>query len=264
MDQSYWRRQTSEKPLFPDIEWGKPERRDQSGRLGIIGGNKLGFAGVAESYAVALGSGAGVVRVLLPDALRKIIPATMTDVVFSDSTTSGGLSKDSLADMQALSAWSTMLLLVGDAGRNSETAIAYEKLLAGHNGPLTLTRDAIDLIKNGSASIAERPNTLLVLSFAQLQKLFQSVYYPKVLVFSMQLMQLVEAVHKFTITYPVTLAVLHREQLVVAHGGDVTSTAWDNPTAIWRGTTATRASVYWMWNQSSPLQAVTASLVSKD
>ena len=46
---SYWRKQEKTKPLFPDIEWAKPEQRAQRGRLGLVGGNKLGFAGVAEA-----------------------------------------------------------------------------------------------------------------------------------------------------------------------------------------------------------------------
>ena len=71
MDTSYWRTQTSTKPLFPDIEWAKPEQRSQAGRLGVVGGNKLGFAGVAEAYSRALNIGAGEVKVLLPDALKK-------------------------------------------------------------------------------------------------------------------------------------------------------------------------------------------------
>ncbi len=263
MDTSYWRQQTADKPLFPDIEWSKPEQRTQRGRLGIIGGNKLGFAGVAECYQTALATGAGEVRVLLPDVLRKTIPASMTDVVFAASNPSGSLARDALSDMQALAHWSTVLLLCGDAGRNSETAIVYEDLLRTYPGPLVLTRDAIDLVKNSSEMLVNRPNTLLVLSFAQLQKLFQSVYYPKMLTFSMQLLQLVEAVHKFTITYPITLAVLHRDTLIVAHGGEVTTTAWGSPLAIWRGTTAARAATYWLWTPAQPLEAITAGMVSK-
>ena len=50
MEYDYWRKQNPAKPLFPDIEWAKPEQRAQRGRLGIVGGNKLGFAGVAEAY----------------------------------------------------------------------------------------------------------------------------------------------------------------------------------------------------------------------
>lgn len=259
----YWKQQTAATPLFPDIEWQKPEQRSRRGRLGVIGGNKLGFAGIAESYSTALTSGAGEVRVLLPDCLRKTIPTSMTDVVFADCNQSGSLSRDALDELHALGAWASCILLAGDAGRSSETALVYSDFIREYAGPLVITRDAIDLVRNDSDALANRPETVLILSFAQLQKLFQSLYYPKVLTFSMQLMQLVEAVHKFTVTYPVTLIVLHRESLVVAHGGAVTTTAWDNPMAIWRGQTAARAASYLMWTPSQPLEALTASLLSK-
>lgn len=71
MEHTYWLTQSSDKPLFPDIAWSKPEQRSQAGHLGIIGGNKLGFAGVAEAYSVALETGVGKATVLLPDVLKK-------------------------------------------------------------------------------------------------------------------------------------------------------------------------------------------------
>jgi hypothetical protein len=260
----YWRKQTAGKPLFPDIEWSKPEQRTLAGKLGIIGGNKLGFAGVAESYGVALQAGVGEVRVLLPDVLRKTIPPTITDAIFGATNPSGGLARDASTEMHALGQWAGEILLVGDAGRNSETAILYENFLQDYVGPLTLTRDAIDLIKNSSQTIVDRPDTLLVASFAQLQKLFQNVYYPKILTFSMQLASLVDALHKFTITYPIGIMVLHKDYLIVAYGGDVTTTEWQNPMAIWRGSVATKAAAYWIWNRQSLLAAVTTSLVTTD
>lgn len=261
MDYSFWHKQTPEKPLYPDIEWSKPEQRSRRGRLGIIGGNKLGFTGVAESYATALQTGAGEVRVLLPDVLKKSIPAVMTDVVYGATNPSGSLAGNALAEMKAIGDWATGILLVGDVGRNSETAILYENFIRDYKGPLVITRDAIDLIKNGNNILVDRPNTLLVASFAQAQKLFQSVYYPKVLTFSMQLINLVEALHKFTISYPISIAVLHKDVLLVASGGEVTSTPWSDPMEIWRGKTATNASVYWLWNPSKPLESTTASLL---
>lgn len=260
MEHTYWQTQTPGKPLFPNIEWSKPEQRSQAGKLAIIGGNKLGFAGVAESYGTALKTGAGEVRVLLPDVLRKTIPPSITDAVFGATNPSGGLAADALTEMKALDAWATGILLVGDAGRNSETAILYENFILSSNTPLTITRDAVDLVKNSASTLVERPNTLLVVSFAQLQKLFQSVYYPKILTFSMQLTSLAEALHKFTVTYPVTIAVLHKDYIVVAGDGKVTSTHWLNAMAIWRGEVATRASVYWLWHPKSALEATTASL----
>jgi NAD(P)H-hydrate repair Nnr-like enzyme with NAD(P)H-hydrate dehydratase domain len=260
----YWKQQQPTKPLFPDIEWSKPEQKTSRGRLGIIGGNKLGFAGVAESYSTALNTGAGEVRVLLPDCLRKSIPASMTDVIFAPCNPSGSLSRDALPDLTALGTWASCLLLAGDAGRNSETAIAYSDLIRNYTGQLVITRDAVDLVKNDSEALVNRPNTTLIVSFAQLQKIFQAVYYPKMLTFSMQLLQLVEALHKFTVTYPVTIAVLHRDTLIVAHDGHVVTTKWETPLAIWRGITAARAAAYLMWTPSQPLQAIATSLVTKE
>ena len=262
MEPTFWRRQSASKPLFPDLEWSKPERRDQAGKLAVIGGNKLGFAAVAESYQLALEVGVGQVRVVLPDALKKAVPPTLLDVIVAPSNPSGSLSADAKPELVATSEWADAVLLVGDAGRNSETAVLYEQFVSDYQGPLTVTRDAIDLIKNDPRLLVERPDTLLVASFAQTQKLFQGVYYPKILTFSMQLLHLVEALHKFTITYPCTIMTLHKDTLILAQQGQVITQSWEEPMAIWRGSVATRAAAYWLWNPSQPLAASAASLVA--
>lgn len=262
MDTSYWQRQTASKPLFPDIEWSKPERRDQAGKLLIIGGNKLGFSAVAESYQQALEVGAGQAKVLVPDCLKSTIPRTLLDVLFAACTPSGGLSKEALPELRAASEWSDATLLIGDAGRNAETALAYEEFIRTYNKPLTVTRDAIDLVKNNPSLLVDRPDTLLVASFAQIQKMIAGVYYPKILTFNMQLLQLVEILHKFTITYPCTIMTLHKDMLVIAHGGEVVTQEWNEPMAIWRGSVATKAACYWLWNKDAPLSATAQSLIS--
>lgn len=263
MNFDYWKKQNLEAPLFPDIEWSKPEQRGLAGKLGIVGGNKLGFAGVAEAYSVAASAGVGQVRVLLPDVLKKTIPSIITDTIFAPTNLSGSLSKDASVELNTLGTWADGILFIGDAGRSSETAILYEQFLADYKGPLTITRDAVDLVKNNAQLLVDRPKTLLIVSFAQLQKLFQAVYYPKVLTFSMQLTNLVEALHKFTITYPVTIAVLHRETFIVADGGEVVTTPWDNPMIIWRGNTAAKAAAYWLWSPSKPLEATSTAIIAK-
>ncbi len=262
MEASYWRKQIATKPLFPDIEWSKPERRDQAGRLGIIGGNKLGFSGVAEGYASILSAGTGEVRVLLPDTLKRTIPPSITDTIFAASNPSGSLARGALSEMQALGAWASGIVLIGDAGRNSETVLVYDDFISSYTGQLTATRDAIDLVKNNATLLVERPDTLLVASFAQIQKIFQSVYYPKIITFSMHLGQLVDALHKFTITYPVAVMTLHRDTLIIAHNGLVITQDWDNAMAIWRGQTAARAASYWAWNATKPIEAIAASIVA--
>ena len=247
-------------PLFPEIEWNKPERKNQAGKLLIVGGNKLGFAAVAEGYQTALETGAGEVKVLVPDALKKTMPKTLTDVLYGPTTVSGGLSKESLPELKAAAVWANGVLLIGDASRNSETAILYEQFLQSYTGLLTVTRDAVDLVKNNPNLLIEREDTLIVASFAQVQKLFQGVYYPKMLTFNMQLLQLIEALHKFTVTYPCTITTLHKDTIIIASGGEVVTQQWDQPMAIWRGSVATRAASYWLWNPNDSLKSVVASL----
>jgi NAD(P)H-hydrate repair Nnr-like enzyme with NAD(P)H-hydrate dehydratase domain len=258
---AYWHTQTLGKPLFPDIEWSKPQQKSRAGKLAVIGGNANGFAAVATAYNEALETGVGECKVILPDTLKKAIPTTILDTVFVPTNQSGGMAKGSEDHLLGTALWADGVLLVGDGGRNSETAIALEGLLTKYSGPLTITRDAIDLLKNNPRAMVDRPETLIVASFAQAQKIFQAVYYPKSLLFSMQLMAVVEALHKFTITYPVHIMVLHGEHLLVASGGEVSTTPWQNPMAIWRGSVATKASVYWLWNHKKPFEAITTSLV---
>lgn len=262
MDFKYWRQQTSDKALFPDIEWNRPEQKSHAGKLAIVGGNKLGFVAVGDAYATAQAAGIGQIRVLLPEVLKKSVPPVIGDVVFAPNNPSGGLSKEADANMKAISAWADAVLLIGDAGRNSETAILYEDFVRNYGGLLTITRDAVDLMLTAPEVMVERDNTLLVASFAQLQKIFMKVYYPKMLTFSMQLQQLVETLHKFTITYPVTIMTLHQDHLVIASSGQVTTTPWNNPMAIWKGTVGTHAATYWLWNPGKPLEATTTSLVA--
>lgn len=256
---TYWRKQTTDKPLFPDAEWSKPERADQAGRLGIIGGNKLGFVGAANAYSVALAAGAGEVRSLLPDALKKTVPRTITDTIFAPSNPSGSLARQALDEMRALGDWADGILMIGDAGRNSETALAYTDFINSYTKQLTVTRDAVDLVKNTPDLLVGRPETLMVVSFGQLQKLFQSLYYPVILTFNMQLLPLVEALHKFTTTHPVGIVTLHKDTIVFAQDGEVTSQSWADAMLIWRGDVATKAACYWLWDQKKQLTAVTAS-----
>lgn len=260
---SFWRRQEKSKPLFPDIEWNRPERRDQAGRLAVIGGNKLGFAAAADGYRIAQEAGVGAVRVLLPDALKKSVPSSMTDVLFAPTNPSGGLASEAIRELKTLDGWADAVLFIGDAGKNSQTAAVYEEIVASSNKPIVLTRDAIDLMQNNFSVILDKPNLVFIASFAQLQKLFRSVYYPKIITFSMQLAQLVDTLHKFTITYPVTLTVFHAEHLIIAQGGEVITQAWDEPMVIWRGLTAARAASYLVWSPEAPLAAVAASIAAQ-
>ncbi len=258
---NYWQRQESDKPLFPDILWNKPEQRAHAGKLAIIGGNKLGFAAMHDAYKTADEAGAGQIRAVLPDVLQRTIPATVTETVYVPSNKSGGFSRDASDVFASACSWADVCLAIGDNGRNSETAMVLEDLTRS-SGRLVITRDSIDLLMNSMHEIVARKETTLVVSFAQLQKIFRTIYYPKVLSFSMQLLQLVEALHKFTTTYPVTIVVFHQQQLIVSHDGQVITQSWEEPMAIWRGMTAAKLASYLLWNPKKPLEAITTSFLS--
>lgn len=257
----YWQKQETNTPLFPDIEWSKPEQKSHAGKLVIIGGHSGGFVAVAESYELAYKLGAGQVRAMIPDSLKKIIPPTISDTLMVPSNPSGGFSKEAGNEFKTAHQWADIVLLIGDTGRNSETAIVYETLLLDSTTPVVISRDAFDLLRNSMGSLVERKNTVLVLSFAQVQKLFQAVYYPKILTLNMQLVQLVEALHKFTISYPVSIVTYHNEKIIVSHDGKVSTTDFKNPLTIWRGHTATRIACYLLWNRQDPFKTITTAVV---
>jgi NAD(P)H-hydrate repair Nnr-like enzyme with NAD(P)H-hydrate dehydratase domain len=262
MKPSYWHTQDPANPLFPDIEWSKPEQKSLAGSLLIIGGNKLGFAAVATAYESALKAGIGQCRVVLPDVLKKSIDSSTFDCVFAASNPSGGFSKDAIGELKAYMAWADGVLFIGESGRNAETAIAYEQLL-GIDRHIILTRDALDLVRRQASQWLENPQLCAVATFAQLQKIFQEVHYPKMLLFRMQLAQLVEALHKFTITYPAKIVTLHQGQLIVAHDGEVSTTPCEDNLVIWRGLVATRAGVYVVQHPAKQFEALTSAVVTK-
>jgi hypothetical protein len=262
MNQDYWRQQEPGKLLFPDVEWSKPERRSARGKLLIVGGSAHGFAGVGKAYTVASETGAGSIRLALPDVLEKKLPKDI-DGIFLPTSSGGGIGKDGLDDLMAAVDWADGVLLVGDSGQNSETTIMFEKIIkiAPKQKWFTVTRDAVDLIRGMGEDLANQKNVNLVMSFAQIQKLFSSVYYPKILTHSMQLATVIDAMHKFTITYPITLAMIHNDHLIVASDGEVISQNNANMMDLINGTVAAKSATYLLWDPTKPLEAIASSWV---
>ena len=130
MDKSYWHKQTTDKPLFPDLAWSRPENKRQAGKLLIVGGNLHGFASPAEAYAESVRAGVGTARAMLPDCLRKIVGVLIENAEYAPCTPSGSFSQKALSEVLDPSNWADATLFAGDLGRNSETAILIEKFLA--------------------------------------------------------------------------------------------------------------------------------------
>ena len=264
MNQSYWKKQIIEEPLFPDVDWNRPEQKTKAGKLLIVGGSTHGFSAVVKSYSAALETGVGEVKVAIPDGLKKNLPPNFSDGIFLPTNASGAFSKEGEVELIAAHQWANGILLVGDSGQNSETGILYEKLLNSTDGWITITRDAVELLYNSAENLANRPNTNLVVNFSQIQKLFSKVYYPKILTFSMQFISFIEALHKFTITYPVTLTVLFNNKIIVAHDGEVVSQNFDNQMTLISGQLAAKIATYLLWSPKKPLQAIATSWTAVD
>ncbi|TAH36268.1 hypothetical protein EYC59_01155 [Candidatus Saccharibacteria bacterium] len=262
MEYTFWQKQT-DKPLFPELEWSRPENKTYAGKLLLIGGSSLGFASVAEAYGSAEKAGAGTVRVLLPDRLQKTVSKLFPAAEFALSNPSGGFSQLAMADLVDASVWADGVLLAGDTGRNSETAVVLENFLEKYEGQATITKDAADLFCVQPFSILQRPDTLLVISMGQLQKLGTNAKFARAFTSTMGLVQLVEALHEFTKRFTPYIITRHADQFIVAVNGQVSTTKCPADHPIWRVQTAASASVWWLQTPGKPFEALTTSVTKR-
>lgn len=251
----YWLKQERNKPLFDKVLWNKPERRDQAGAMTIVGGANSGFIGVANAYKTAQSTGIGQVTVIMPDSLSvkfpPVIRQTIQQLEFTDSTVSGGLALKSERTIANSASNSGNLLLIGDVGANAETAQLIERLL---NNPelmdvkITLARDAVDLIYNGAEAIMNRHNINIIVSLAQLQKLARAIYFPRMIGFSQGIRQIVETLHKLTLSYHATITLFSGDHLLVSQSGKVISQTFSAPMRLWSGEVPARIATWQVWH----------------
>lgn len=262
MDNTHWRKQTIDKPLFPDLIWSRPENKQLAGKLLIIGGNVHGFSAPAEAYQASIKAGIGTTRALVPDSLQKTMGRAFEAGIFAPSTPSGSFSQKALAVALDEAAWADGVLIAGDLGRNSETAILLEQLAVKYPGQLTITKDAADYFVSTPKALLGRDSTLLVVSFAQLQKLAVAMRFTMAFTFSMDFLQLTEALHQFTQQYHIHVIVKHLQNIFVATDGEVSATTLKNDEETWRVKTAAYASVWWLQNPSKTFEALSTSVAT--
>ncbi len=153
--------------------------------------------------------------------------------------------------------------LIGDAGKNTETQVLYEEFITTNTTkPIIIARDAVDLSFNSAHKIINQANIILVMSFSQLQKLFQAVHYPIVVTHSMTNLRLVEAIHKFSLTYPINLVVFHNQQLFASANGQVISTPLTNPTELWRGAVPAKIATWCTFFPNKKIEAIITSIIA--
>lgn len=258
MDHTYWHKQDSNKALYPDIQWSRPETKKARGKLLIIGGNSQGFTAPAQTYSDAVTAGIGTARVVLPQHVQKLLPKNFSEMEFAPSTPSGSFARKALGELMVGTTWADGVLLAGDFGRNSETAILLEQFIQKYAHQLTLAHDTIDYFMDNPKALLTRPRTLLVPTFGQLQKLTIGAKSTLAFTTRMDLLHFVDALHVFTKTHNTALVAQHLETIFVAVDGEVSST---KSAARDEVTLASTAAVWWLQHNSKPFEALTSSLI---
>lgn len=265
-DLSYWQKQNT--PLFSDLIWNIPEQK--FGHVSIIGGNSQNFSTpIKISEFLGQSFPFSEITTLLPDTLRTKLPP-LPNLEFAPSTNSGSFaSPTKIIDLLRISNGS---IIIGDLSKNSATAIALSEAIdksLGQPTPklqqLILTRDSIDLLTSDANHWLNYPQITIIASMAQLQKVFRSVYYPKMIMLSQPLIPIIENIHKFTLTYPITLLTFHEENIIASHAGKIittpiTSTSY-SPITLWSGQLAAKILALNLFNPHKPLEATSAAIL---
>ena len=245
-----------EENIAKDLLWNIPERKQ--GVVNVIGGNSQNFRTpvrvaeyLTEKYPIE------TVNLILPDALKSKLPP-MPNFKFLESTETG-----SFADSTELVANinnGEYNLLIGDLSKNVVSAcVSSEKLML-------ITRDAVDLIAdNNPGEVLLNEKLVIFGSLAQMQKLLRAVYYPKMLLLSQSLVQVVEVLHKFTLSYPVSIVTLHNGQILVVKDGAVKAVPMEksgySPIMLWSGELAAKIVALNLYNPNDFISATIAAIL---
>ena len=248
---------------YADLRWNIPEQK--RGKINIIGGNSQNFRTIIKaSEFISASFPIKDLEIILPDALKSKLP-NLPNFIFLASTESGSFQDKKELEEAINSA--DMNILIGDLSKNSVTGKAVLGASENSAKPLIITRDTIDLIsENHPDRLLMNPEVSFFLTTAQLQKLLRSVYYPKMLLLSQSLVQVTEILHKFTLSYPVSIITLHNEQVLVAKNGSVQALPLEktgySPMTFWFGEAVVKVAVYNLFNPNQFIEASISGLFS--
>lgn len=245
-----------------DLLWNIPEQK--SGIVNVVGGNAQNFRvtmktaeWLAEKYPVEM------VKVVLPDALKTKLPP-MPNFVFLKSTETGAFGDE--AELTKVLNSVDSNLIIGDLSKNAITGKIVTSACENSEKLTLITRDAVDLVvENGSEKLLANDNLIVFGSLVQLQKLLRSVYYPKMLLLSQSLMQVADVLHKFTLSYPVSMVTLHSGQILVAKDGKVKAIPLEksgySPMSLWNGELAAKIVAINLYNPNKFIDATIAAIL---
>ena len=258
MELSYWQKQ-DHTPLLKDLDWVIPEQK--TGDILVIGGNSQNFLSAVRSSEFLSSLPFKSVQTLLPDSLKNKIPPLL-NIDFAPATPSGSFDKSALLESAVQS--SDFNLFIGDFSKNSTTAIALSSAIQNSEKPCLITRDSVDLLTPDIASILSS-NLFILASMSQLQKIFRTLYYPKMILLSMPLLPVLETLHKFSLSYPSTILTFHSNQIILAKDGKIVTTSIENtnftPLSLWGGTLACKIAALNLWHSTDPLSTTASAIL---
>lgn len=259
MNYSYWIKQNE--PPKTDLEWNFPEQK--SGIVAVVGGNSSAFSATAKIAEYLISSySLKNVEIYLPNSLRSKVPL-VPGINFVPSTESGSIAKSGELNSALLTA--DFGLFSGELSKNSATTIAVVEAIKGATCPILLARDAVDLVTPEISAIIEGRKLFLLASTAQLQKVFRSLLYPKMILLAQPIMPMVETLHKFTLSYDeCTIITYHQGQIIVANAGKVVTIPLEktkySALTFFTGTLPATLLAYNLWNPSLPLDASVSAI----
>lgn len=255
MEDTSWLKQAADKPLFPDLLWSRPENKRQAGKLLIIGGSLHGFAAPVAAFNAALAAGIGSARVILPEALRKTLGRSFKEAEFAPGTPSGSFSKQALDMFLENTKWADGVLLAGDFGHNSETAILLSSFMDKFKGQVTVSQDSLDYFLGPNSPFLNRPNTLSAINMSKLQKLGKNNHPDPPIRHSMNLHELVKLLGE----WGTNVITKHADSFVAACGKRVSTTP-SKKEQNWQTELAAYASVWLIQQPQKPFEALTTAV----
>lgn len=249
-----------EKNPYEDLMWNISEQKQ--GTVNVIGGSVNNFRNeikiaefLNEKYPLQS------VNTVLPDGLKNKLPL-LPNFIFAPSTESGTF--DDSQKLYDLFNTVDFNLVLGDFSKNAVTGKAITGACRSTEKMTLITRDGVDLItENSPEKLMMNENLVAFASIAQLIKLLRAVYYPKMLLISQSLVQVADVLHKFTLSYPLSIVTLYNGQILVAENGIVKAVTLDKteytPLTIWNGELASKIMAM---NIYSPNQFIKASVAA--
>jgi hypothetical protein len=259
MDPTYWHKQTNQKPLFDDLFWSKPENKRAAGKLLIVGGNAHAVVAPALAYQAAGKAGVGTARVLLPNAIQKTIGKHFDEGEFAFSTPSGSFAKTAVNQVMEHADWADAVLLAGDFGRNSETAIFLEQIVQKYHHPLVITGDGLDYFTTDLDKLTHHDSILMVVHLARLQKMTRSGMPSLIIQHSMSLQALAGLLSSWTRESKARILTHHGGYFVYADGGQVSSTPAEAANN-WQVPLSAYAAVWWLQHNNRSFEAITSAI----